>query len=770
MLAKKDRLLLSFFHLRKYSEPRRVKLELRTGVKDGFGLNFYNSSKLSDGRPKGKGTSRPGEISGWLELDVHLEEDRQLFYSPTPRRCPPRAVEEFDVTLIQLHIARIQAIIEGVQELVTTYMYVVSWKKPKMTGISLVIFVVLTLRFDLEYLGSLPIGCLVLYMIYLAYLRVNGNFKDRWTLKEKEALIKSETRIEKNQSIVRPVGLLQVGDLQGKHLRSRELGLPGSFYASILYDPLRFADEKERASIIKIDTSSGCTHEVGATVSPGITSNPIWAHVHESPELVRLKHLLPDDRLWRQENEVDASLAYPILQPITENSSNDKIDGVQRTGGVQLMPWEYSFGAVVIQVKFSDVLGSLQMFDNVLGEVVVPLAKLAGSGRTVEGWFRLLDVGTKDTVPGEAPDESITAKSGETEDTDSEDGVLPAAQFPELYLRVKFSSSAALSGGVCLSDDMESSKVICEEMSRVCLSDDMESSKVICEEMSRTVAIAQDSSIGVIGSSLNTINTVRTIGGTLQNQISIVVDMLERVRNAFNFSNPRITVFILFGLTLLWIVLAWIPTRIVVLFAGLAQFGATFYTQFMNHKKTKNKEKSEEGLEPKRGNPLENLFLSIPTDEDLRRTYFWEARRLGEKEREKFAIAKRQTRLEKLWKTKWHGALELKEKKSEQPTWSWEPAFALIEGHRFIWWRSERHFDTGEAPLGKIFFAGHSGLAGLSPLDLRELTKEEIPFVVSIFGRGSNGQQKVTLLAPCSDVKDTLENAVLDASMDAKAD
>ena len=51
---------------------------------------------------------------------------------------------------------------------------------------------------------------------------------------------------------------------------------------------------------------------------------------------------------------------------------------------------------------------------------------------------------------------------------------------------------------------------------------------------------------------------------------------------------------------------------------------------------TKNKEKSEEGLEPKRGNPLENLFLSIPTDEDLRRTYFWEARRLGEKEREKF--------------------------------------------------------------------------------------------------------------------------------------
>ena len=141
------------------------------------------------------------------------------------------------------------------------------------------------------------------------------------------------------------------------------------------------------------------------------------------------------------------------------------------------------------------------------------------------------------------------------------------------------------------------------------------------------------------------------------------------------------------------------------------------------------------------------------------------------------AIAKRQNRLEKLWKAQWHGTLELKEKKAEQPSspafsrnWSWETVFALIEGHRFIWWRSEKQFDTGEAPLGQIYFAGHSGLAGLSPLDLKELSKEEIPFVVLIFGRGTQGQQKISLLAPSSDAKDSLENAVLDASMDAKAD
>jgi hypothetical protein len=60
--------------------------------------------------------------------------------------------------------------------------------------------------------------------------------------------------------------------------------------------------------------------------------------------------------------------------------------------------------------------------------------------------------------------------------------------------------------------------------------------------------------------------------------------------------------------------------------------------------------------------------------------------------------------------------------------------------------------------------------AGLSPLDLRELSKDEIPFIVSVFGRGSKTQQKLTLLAPNQKVKDGLENAVIASSSDRKAD
>jgi hypothetical protein len=194
------------------------------------------------------------------------------------------------------------------------------------------------------------------------------------------------------------------------------------------------------------------------------------------------------------------------------------------------MPWEQSYGAVVIQVRYSDVMGYIHLFDNVLGEtnvlgeVAIPLAKLAGSGRAVEGWFCLLNVGTTDTVPGDSPDDTAVQSQAVSEDWNSKDDakLIPTAvEFPKLHIKDKFSSKQSLAGDTSLFDDVESFKVV-------------------CKEMSQTTAMAQENSIGLIGSSLNTINTVRSLGGMLQNQIGYVVDMLEQVRNAFNFSNPQI--------------------------------------------------------------------------------------------------------------------------------------------------------------------------------------------------------------------------------------
>lgn len=199
---------------------------------------------------------------------------------------------------------------------------------------------------------------------------------------------------------------------------------------------------------------------------------------------------------------------------------------------------------------------------------------------------------------------------------------------------------------------------------------------------------------------------------------------------------------------------------------------------------------------------LLNAFRSLPTDEDLRRTYFWESRRFGERESEILvrnlvdlsvflavldfhspllflatlqARNKRESRLRQLWKAEWYACVDIKVAKSkggsaissEDRLWDWETVFAIVQGRRFLWWDSVYDFDNGESPLGRIFLAGHAGLAGLSPLDLRELHKDEISLVVNIFGRGMEGQQKLTMMCGNSQMKDELENAVLAASTKA---
>ena len=166
---------------------------------------------------------------------------------------------------------------------------------------------------------------------------------------------------------------------------------------------------------------------------------------------------------------------------------------------------------------------------------------------------------------------------------------------------------------------------------------------------------------------------------------------------------------------------------------------------------------------------MKNFFFGIPTYEDLRRYYFWDSVQAGETEREIVAGKKRSTRLGKLWKAQWFGRLELKTVSGSGHQWDWKPIFCIFQGHRFIWWSSEKDFDEGENPSGQIYFAGHSGLAGLSPLEMRELTAAEVPLVTNIFGRGSTrgGQQtKISLLSPDLRTKEGFELAAINATLD----
>ena len=128
-------------------------------------------------------------------------------------------------------------------------------------------------------------------------------------------------------------------------------------------------------------------------------------------------------------------------------------------------------------------------------------------------------------------------------------------------------------------------------------------------------------------------------------------------------------------------------------------------------------------------------------------------------------------RLKRLWKAQWFGTVELMEATTSSKAdrrWDWEPVFGLVHGHRFIWWRSEKQFDDGESPLGQIYFAGHSGLGGLSPMEMRELSRREALLIVTMFGRGMEGQQKISVLCPEKKTKGALEDAILNASMGPK--
>ena len=120
-------------------------------------------------------------------------------------------------------------------------------------------------------------------------------------------------------------------------------------------------------------------------------------------------------------------------------------------------------------MKFSDVLGTFQMFDNVVGEVVIPLAKLAGSGTIgVQGWFRLLGAGSLDTIPGDDPENMIESapKSFDGDHNHGESSVEknkhPSMELPQIHLTMSFSPNV-ISSDTTSQSDVESSKVICKE-------------------------------------------------------------------------------------------------------------------------------------------------------------------------------------------------------------------------------------------------------------------------------------------------------------------
>ena len=122
-------------------------------------------------------------ISGWIRIFARFEENERLYSLINPIKCPSRPPEKFNVELIQLYIARIGEIIKDITSLIDTIRYFISWEDPALTGLIMIFFVFTCIYFNAEYIASLPLFILLIYMIALGIRRRSGNFKMKWVIK-----------------------------------------------------------------------------------------------------------------------------------------------------------------------------------------------------------------------------------------------------------------------------------------------------------------------------------------------------------------------------------------------------------------------------------------------------------------------------------------------------------------------------------------------------------------------------------------------------------
>ena len=174
---------------------------------------------------------------------------------------------------------------------------------------------------------------------------------------------------------------------------SLEFGLPGSIACQVFWDPLRFADERTKMSTTKVDSSAQSRHEIGSTEAV-YAANPVWSTHAHSAESKRLKQLLPNSGNFFETpsgSTKESNLSFPFLQPFrVAKSSGDNPDGLL---DASLKPWSTSPGAIVVEVRFLDILNNLPGFNGSLGEVAIPFSSLVERGE-INSWFQVLEMGT----------------------------------------------------------------------------------------------------------------------------------------------------------------------------------------------------------------------------------------------------------------------------------------------------------------------------------------------------------------------------------------
>lgn len=503
----------SFLYPKPCREPLDLVLELRTEMDKS--LDYFSPP------PTSGQVSKPGDIAGCIRVRAVFEEDFKSLYGKHPYLCPGRPGEALNMSIFQMHLARISTIVENLKHCVALYQYVVGWEDPVVTLLSLIVFLQLCSWFNPAYIGSVPFFLVISVMAYLAYKRFRGKIKNvfiqREIEKNRKVRIKQDPRFvfplriidrtanelsvlqaEKSSityDVHRPIGILQVSVTQGRNIRSPELGIPGNVCCRLYWDPTKYMTEQQKKLATAVDQSTTSVHELGSTEFV-YSKDPSWDRILESENTKRLKMLVPSLLDALDHSATDArEILVPVLQPIRNDGDISS-----------LSPWEDLSGALSVEVQFSDVLNILPGSEYTVGRVVVPFSQLIDRGKTF-GWF---DIFAEEETGLKLP---ISKDDGDKSD------------HPQVYLQARWNPPET-NTGIPIEMEREASHAIQEEMVRSAFRTQQEKEK-----------------LSILGSSIGALNTVRGISGNLlvvQNSLGAVLDVAESLMHLCDFTVRRL--------------------------------------------------------------------------------------------------------------------------------------------------------------------------------------------------------------------------------------
>ena len=700
--------------------------------------------------PEGDGESSPldagplGRPIGHLDVLCAFREDPRVLSALAPRPLPPPPPPDFQIEIMRKEVRRAQLLLRFLGGLREPYDRLVGWEDPRASGAALALLLYATLFADAEYFAAAPPIALLILLLANRRRRSDGSFRADWVrggdlpagpeggvggggggvdLAVLRIAIVGLRRFPMAATRVRVRAVLggtsQGGTPQGGTPQGGTLSFPvgATPLASVTANGrAHFGDQSHAAAFPFLSEALQSLRAPRYDAAP-----PSAAAAAGQPERPEDTDLYADR--WARQSPLpagapplvrggDPSLQFPVLK-------------YSRTA-----PWEDHPAFLELQVAPDD--GAARAL-----AARLPLRALAAApGRAVAAWLPLFEDFEKDRKSSEN-EENKNSKNG---------------------------GGGGGGGGGARGEVFVRCALVTRGERRPCAG---EAEAVRCAE-----AIVYRSGRGVGGGG----GAERAEGGggtsgyfglkayavQVQNTLGWALDQVERAHLLFTWAHPSKTQYLLLATAALALVLLVVPTRHLLLLLGLSQFARPLYrrggptttgpssgapgstTAPGSSPTTTGPSPGAPGSTtapssaPTRAGPLtflRNLWLSLPTHDDLRRIYASE--HLAEKARRDAARASalRLAASQGLWRAQWQGAVRRRGNGSE----SWADAYLILAGSLLAWWDSEARMEAEEPPRGAIWLKGHAGVTDPSPTEIRNLKSRgvDVARVVAVFGQAA---------------------------------